>query len=61
VNPEVGEITRAIIELIDDPDARRLAAEAGAALRRRLEPEAVARRFEELYQGIVHGFSASHS
>jgi glycosyltransferase involved in cell wall biosynthesis len=58
VNPEVGELTRAIGELLDDPDARRHAAEAGAALRRRLEPDAVARRFQMLYREVVQSRAA---
>jgi len=50
VSPDAGEIARAIGELASDPDARRLAAAAGAALRQRLEPAAVAERFEGLYR-----------
>ncbi|HYT69829.1 MAG TPA: glycosyltransferase [Gemmatimonadales bacterium] len=45
-----GELADAIDELAHDPASRRLAAEAGAALRRRLEPAAVAERFEALYR-----------
>jgi glycosyltransferase involved in cell wall biosynthesis len=45
-----GELANAIDELARDPDSRRLAAEAGVALRRRLEPAAVAERFEALYR-----------
>jgi glycosyltransferase involved in cell wall biosynthesis len=55
VNPDSHEIARAIRELIDDPNARRLAAEAGAALRRRLEPAAVAESFEAVYRRVVTG------
>ena len=55
VNPEPREIARAIEELIDDPDARRLAAEAGAALRQRLEPAAVAECFEAVYRRAATG------
>jgi glycosyltransferase involved in cell wall biosynthesis len=42
-------LAQAIDELARDPDSRRLAAEAGAQLRRRLEPAAVAERFEAVY------------
>ena len=51
--PDVEEIARAIAQLLDDPDARRLAADAGRALRRRLDPAAVAQRFEQLYREVV--------
>ena len=50
VDPSAEAIARAIEELISDPDARRLAAAAGAALHHRLEPGAVAERFETLYR-----------
>jgi glycosyltransferase involved in cell wall biosynthesis len=40
----------ALDELARDPESRRRAAEAGAALRRRLEPAAVAERFEAVYR-----------
>lgn len=53
VAPEAGEIARAIAELVDDPDARRLAAAAGDSLRRRLEPESAAERFEALYHQVL--------
>jgi glycosyltransferase involved in cell wall biosynthesis len=53
VDPDVREIARAIEELVSDRDARRQAAAAGAALRRRLEPAAVAECFEALYQRVV--------
>jgi len=53
VAPESRQIARAITELLDDPDARRLAAEAGAALRRRLEPASVAERFESIYRSAT--------
>ncbi len=50
VEPTAEAIARAIGELISDPAARRLAAEAGAALHHRLEPGAVADRFERVYR-----------
>ena len=45
-----GELADAIDELARDAAARRLAAEAGAELRRRFDPAAVAERFEALYR-----------
>ena len=42
-------LAHAIDELARDPESRRLAAELGAELRRRLEPSAVAERFEAIY------------
>jgi len=53
VAPDVGEIARAIEELVADPGARGLAAAAGAALRQRLEPAAVAEHFEAVYQRVA--------
>ena len=53
VTPDAREIARAIEELVCDPDARQLAAAAGAALRRRLEPAVVAERFEAVYRRIA--------
>ncbi|MGH7645630.1 MAG: glycosyltransferase [Gemmatimonadales bacterium] len=53
VSPSPREIARAIEELVGDPHARQLAAAAGAALRRRLEPATVAERFEALYRLVV--------
>jgi glycosyltransferase involved in cell wall biosynthesis len=50
VNADADELARAITELLDQPDARRLAVAAGAALRRRLEPGDVAEHFETLYR-----------
>lgn len=55
VTPDAPTIARAIAELVSDPDARRLAAAAGAALRQRLEPAGAAERFEALYQHVVSG------
>jgi glycosyltransferase involved in cell wall biosynthesis len=55
VAPDVGQIARAIEELVTDPGARGLAAAAGAALRRRLEPAAVAEHFEAIYQRVATG------
>jgi glycosyltransferase involved in cell wall biosynthesis len=40
----------ALDELASDPESRRLAAEAGGALRRRVDPAAVAERFEIVYR-----------
>lgn len=45
-----GELADAIDALARDGAARRLAAEAGAELRRRFDPAAVAERFEALYR-----------
>jgi len=53
VAPDPREVAKALMELVDDPKARRLAQEAGAALRRRLEPAAAAERFESVYQAVV--------
>ncbi len=53
VSPDAREIARAIEELLSDPAARGLAATAGAALRRRLDPAAVAEHFEALYRLVV--------
>ncbi len=44
-----SEMARAIAELLDDPDARSRAVEAGRRLRARLDPDGVAARFEALY------------
>lgn len=43
-------IAQAIDELARDVNSRRLAAQLGAELRRRLDPSAVAQRFEEVYR-----------
>lgn len=43
-------LARAIDELARDPEGRRRAAAAGADLRRRFEPAAVAERFEAVYR-----------
>jgi glycosyltransferase involved in cell wall biosynthesis len=53
VDAEPEQLARAIVELCDDPDARRLAAAEGDALRRRLGPSAVAERFESLYRQVL--------
>src|SRR5439155_907631 len=53
VRPDARDLAEAIAELARDPDRRRLAAEAGAALRRRFEPAAVAERFEAVYRQAV--------
>jgi glycosyltransferase involved in cell wall biosynthesis len=55
VTPDAPTLAGAIAELVSDPDARRLAAAAGAALRQRLEPAGAAERFEALYQHVVSG------
>ncbi len=43
----------ALDELAHAPDARRLAAEAGARLKRQLAPETVAGRFQDIYERVV--------
>jgi glycosyltransferase involved in cell wall biosynthesis len=53
VEPTAEQIARGIEELMADPDARRLAAAAGAELHHRLDPEAVAERFERLYRSVI--------
>jgi len=55
VTPEPRAIARAIEELVSDPDARRLAAAEGAALRQRLEPATVAEFFATLYERVATG------
>ncbi len=47
---DVAALARAIDELARDPESRRRAAEAGGALRHRVEPAAVAERFEAVYR-----------
>jgi glycosyltransferase involved in cell wall biosynthesis len=59
VAPTADALAGAIAALAGDPDARRLAAQAGAALRRRLEPAAVAERFESLYRSALSGSSGA--
>ncbi len=49
-----GAMARAIGELLDDPGARTLAAQAGATLREQFDPERVAQRFEGLYSRLAH-------
>ena len=62
VAPDSREVGKAIMELIHDPNARRLAQEAGAVLRRRLEPAAAAERFESVYRTVASRRSrASHA
>lgn len=53
VEPSAEHIARGIEDLMADPDARRLAAAAGAELRHRLDAGAVAERFEQLYRSVV--------
>ncbi len=45
-------LSSALAELIDDPEARNLAAEAGEQLRDRFEPALVAERFEHIYAKV---------
>ena len=45
----------AIAELMDDPNARRLAVGAGERLQERFDPGIVAQRFETLYQEVSTG------
>lgn len=47
---DVAALACAIDELARDPESRRRAAAAGAELRRRIEPAAVAERFEAVYR-----------
>ncbi len=56
-----GELARAIDELIRNPESRRLAAEAGAVLRRRLDPAVVAERFESVYERALQQEQASRA
>src|SRR5438445_695162 len=51
VQPDAREFARALRELADTPDSRRLAAEAGAALRRRFDPAGVAERDWSCWRG----------
>jgi len=61
VQPDAREFARALRELADTPDSRRLAAEAGAALRRRFDPAAVAERFEGVYRQAVERSRQGHA
>src|SRR5439155_1718168 len=61
VQPDAREFARALRELADTPDSRRLAAEAGAALRRRFDPAGVAERFEGVYRQAVERFRQGHA
>jgi glycosyltransferase involved in cell wall biosynthesis len=47
---DVAALARALDELARDPDSRRRAVEAGRLVRRRVEPAAVAERFEAVYR-----------
>ena len=47
------ELSNAIAELAGNADSRRLAAEAGVGLRRRLDPAVVAERFEAIYRAAL--------
>lgn len=53
IEANVDALARALVELADDPAARRQAAEVGAALRQRLEPATAAQHFEELYRQVA--------
>jgi glycosyltransferase involved in cell wall biosynthesis len=48
-------LTKAITGFLEDPASRRLAQDAGASLRRRLSPDAVAKVFETVYRDAVGG------
>ena len=52
---DVEALATALDELSRSPEARRLAAELGARLKRQLAPAAVAERFESIYQTAIHG------
>jgi glycosyltransferase involved in cell wall biosynthesis len=53
VDADPPQFARAIRELLCDPAARRLAAEAGSALRKRLDPATVADNFAALYRRVT--------
>jgi glycosyltransferase involved in cell wall biosynthesis len=61
VAPDARELAQAIAELAGDPERRRLAALAGAALRRRVEPATVAARFETVYQQALQRAGRRHA
>jgi len=50
---DVEALASALDELAGSPDARRLAAELGARLKRQLAPESVAERFESIYERVT--------
>jgi glycosyltransferase involved in cell wall biosynthesis len=52
---DVGALADAIADLAARPESRGLAAERGARLREDLAPEAVARRFESVYERVLSG------
>ncbi len=52
---DVTDLARAITELTADPTSRELAAERGRRLKERLEPDRVARVFEDVYVGALGG------
>ncbi len=54
-------LARAIEELIGDPQAKRRAAEAGAVLKRRLAPAAVAQGFESVYERVLGDCARGHA
>ncbi len=49
---DVVQFADAIVELLDDPSARHLAAQTGEQLRERFDPDGVARRFESVYARV---------
>ncbi len=51
---DVEAFATALEELAGSADARRLAAELGARLKRQLSPESVAERFESVYERVAH-------
>jgi len=56
-----GEWARAIGELLTDTDSRRRAFELGMVFKKRLAPAHVARRFEEVYERVVHSRSSANA
>ena len=52
---DAGALERAIAELAESPDARRLAAAEGARLKEELDAAAVARRFDAVYHRALAG------
>jgi glycosyltransferase involved in cell wall biosynthesis len=50
VRPDAAAFAAAIRDVLADPSARAAAADVGVALKRRFDPDAVARTFEAVYQ-----------